>query len=225
MLARFACWRNASLETAPEPMAGERAPAVRAVIFDVGGVLIQTVDRSALCRWEARLGLREGELAREIFSCPASWRASIGLATGADVWMELACVFRLHANEVRELAQDVFAAEAVDEAMAAFVASLRPRYKTALLSNAWPEARNSLHERRGLGEVADMLILSCEERLMKPDTRIYHLAAERLGVTPEEALFVDDCLVNVEGARDAGLRAYHYTTREAALHEMAALLP
>jgi putative hydrolase of the HAD superfamily len=206
-------------------MAGRHAPAIKAVIFDVGGVLIQTVDRSALCRWEARLGVREAELAREVFSCPASWRASIGLATGADVWMELACLYRLHANEVQELAQDVFAAEAVDEAMAAFVASLRPRYKTALLSNAWPEARNSLHERRGLGSLTDLLILSCEERLMKPDTRLYHLAAERLGVAPREALFVDDYLLNIEGARDAGMCAYHYTTREAALHELAALLP
>jgi epoxide hydrolase-like predicted phosphatase len=209
---------------APEPTAGEHAPLIRAVIFDVGGVLIQTADRSALCRWEARLGLREGELAREVFSCPASWRASIGLATGADVWMELACLYRLHANEVQELAQDVFAAEAVDEAMAAFVGLLRPRYKTALLSNAWPEARNSLQERRGLGALTDTLILSCEERLMKPDTRLYHLAAERLGVAPEETLFVDDYLPNVEGAWDAGMRAVHHTTREATLRELATLL-
>ena len=108
--------------------------------------------------------------------------------------------------------------------MIAFVSSLRPRYKTALLSNAWPEARASLEKRRGLGAVADVLILSCEEQLMKPDTRIYQLAAERLGVAPEEALFVDDHLPNVEGARDAGMRAVHYTTREATLHELAGLL-
>jgi epoxide hydrolase-like predicted phosphatase len=213
------------VETAPESTAGERAPAIRAIIFDVGGVLIQTVDRSALCRWEARLGLREGALTREIFQSPASWRASIGLATGADVWMELACLYRLHANEVQELAQDVFTAEAVDEEMAAFVASLRPRYKTTLLSNAWPEARVSLEKRRGLGALTDALILSCEERLMKPDMRLYHLAAARLGVAPEETLFVDDRLDNVEGAHDAGLRAYHYTMREVALHELAVLLP
>ena len=78
--------------------------------------------------------------------------------------------------------------------------------------------------RRGLGAVTDMLILSCEERLLKPDTRIYQLAAERLGVAPEETLFVDDYLPNVEGARDAGMRAFHHTTREAALHELADLL-
>jgi putative hydrolase of the HAD superfamily len=213
------------VEAGPEPTVGEHAPAINAVIFDVGGVLIQTVDRSALCRWEAWLGLKDGELAHEIFSGPTSWRASIGLVTGADVWMELACLYRLHANEVQELAQDVFAAEAVDEEMTAFVGSLRPRYKTALLSNAWPEARASLEKRRGLGALTDTLILSCEERLMKPDTRIYQLAAERLDVAPEEALYVDDYLPNVEGARDAGMRAFHHTTREATLRELASLLP
>ena len=85
--AQFVCRRSASVEAVLGGAADEQTPAIRAVIFDVGGVLIQTVDRSALCRWEARFGLREGALAREVFSCPASWRAGIGLATGADVWM------------------------------------------------------------------------------------------------------------------------------------------
>jgi len=213
------------VETEPGEAPNEQTPAIKAVISDVGGVLIRTADRSALCRWEARLGLEDGELTHEIFQSPASWRASIGLATGADVWMELACLYRLHANEVQELAQDVFTAETIDEEMAAFVGSLRPRYKTALLSNAWPEARASLEKRRGLDAVTDMLILSCEERLMKPDTRIYQLAAERLGVAPEEALFVDDYLPNVEGACDAGMQALHHTTREATLRKLADLLP
>jgi putative hydrolase of the HAD superfamily len=200
------------------------APAIKAVIFAVGGVLIHAKDQCALCCWETRLGLREGELTREIFSSPVAWRANIGLATGADVWMELACVYRLHANEVQELARALYTAVTVDEQMAAFVCSLRPRYRTALLSNAWPEARQAVCERHGLGEIADALILSSEERLMKPDTRIYLLVAERLGVTPEEALFVDGSLPNVEGARDAGMQAMHYTGREAALSELSALL-
>jgi epoxide hydrolase-like predicted phosphatase len=200
------------------------APAIKAVIFDVGGVLIHTVDRSAVRRWETSLRLQEGKLAREVFHSPTSWRAMIGLGAAADVWMEIACLYRLHANEVRELARDVFAGEAVDERMAAFVSSLRPRYRTALLSNAWPEARQSLLERRGLGAVTDMLILSAEERLMKPDTRIYQLAAERLGVAPEETLFVDDEAPNVEGARDAGMKVVHYSTRAVMLRELSSLL-
>jgi epoxide hydrolase-like predicted phosphatase len=202
----------------------EQSPAIRAVIFDVGGVLLHSGDQSALRGWEARLSLREGELEREVFSSPAAWRASIGLTTGAGVWMELGCLYRLHANEVRDLARDVFAAEMVDERMATFVRALRPRYKTALLSNAWPEARQSLCERRGLGDLTDMLILSCEERMMKPDTRIYQLAAERLNVAPEEALFVDDSPLNVAGARDAGMRGLHYITRDVTLCELARLL-
>jgi HAD superfamily hydrolase (TIGR01509 family) len=69
-----------------------------------------------------------------------------------------------------------------------------------------------------------MLVLSCEERLMKSDTRIYQLTAERLGVAPEETLLVDDYLPNVEGARDAGMQTFHHTTCEATLRELTALL-
>jgi epoxide hydrolase-like predicted phosphatase len=199
-------------------------PAIKAVIFDVGGVLIHVTDESGRRKWEARLDLTAGQLAHEVFTSPVSWRAMIGLATAADVWMEVACLYRLNASEVRELAHDVFVGEAVDEQMVAFVRTLRPRYKTALLTNAWPEARQSLQERRGLGDVSDMLILSCEERLVKPDTRIYALAAERLGVTPRETLFVDDYPPNLEGARDAGMQALQFITRQQVIAEMSLLL-
>jgi epoxide hydrolase-like predicted phosphatase len=199
-------------------------PAIKAVIFDVGGVLIHVTDESGMRNWEARLDLTAGQLAHEVFTSPVSWRAMIGLATAADVWMEVACLYRLNASQVRELAHDVFVGEAVDEQMVAFVRTLRPRYKTALLTNAWPEARQSLQERRGLGDVSDMLILSCEERLVKPDTRIYALAAERLGVTPRETLFVDDYPPNLEGARDAGMQALQFITRQQVIAEMSLLL-
>jgi epoxide hydrolase-like predicted phosphatase len=199
-------------------------PAIKAVIFDVGGVLIHVTDESGMRKWEARLDLTAGQLAHEVFTSPVSWRAMIGLATAADVWMEVACLYRLNASQVRELAHDVFVGEAVDEQMVAFVRTLRPRYKTALLTNAWPEARQSLQERRGLGDVSDMLILSCEERLVKPDTRIYALAAERLGVTPRETLFVDGYPPNLEGARDAGMQALQFITRQQVIAEMSLLL-
>jgi putative hydrolase of the HAD superfamily len=45
---------------------------------------------------------------------------------------------------------------------------------------------------------------------MKPEKRIYELAVERLEVAPQEAVFVDDFLHNVEGAQVAGLHALQF---------------
>jgi FMN phosphatase YigB (HAD superfamily) len=48
----------------------------------------------------------------------------------------------------------------------------------------------------------------------KPERRIYTRALGRFGVRPEDAILFDDSLANVEGAREAGMHAYHFTRRE-----------
>lgn len=54
------------------------------------------------------------------------------------------------------------------------------------------------------------IVVSGDEKLTKPDAAIYRLAVERFGLEPHEALFVDDSLPNVEGARAVGLHAHHF---------------
>ena len=58
------------------------------------------------------------------------------------------------------------------------------------------------------------IVVSGEEKLLKPDPAIYYLALDRFGLKPQDALFVDDRLINVEGAEAVGLRAHLFTTAE-----------
>ncbi|GCE51166.1 2-haloacid dehalogenase/putative hydrolase of the HAD superfamily [Thermosporothrix hazakensis] len=85
--------------------------------------------------------------------------------------------------------------------LATFLHSLRPRYKVALLSNAWSEARSDFNRLFHLDRFVDLQIFSAEEGLAKPDERIYRLALTRLGVAPEETLFLDDRLENILAAQ------------------------
>ena len=64
-----------------------------------------------------------------------------------------------------------------------------------------------------LGEF-DGVVVSGEERLIKPDPAIYRLLCERFGVQPQRAVFIDDSLPNVEGARRIGMHAIHFTAPE-----------
>jgi len=59
---------------------------------------------------------------------------------------------------------------------------------------------------------------------MKPDPRIYHLALEKLGVRPEEAVFLDDMLINVQAARSIGMSAIQFTQPEKTLEELTQFL-
>ncbi len=56
----------------------------------------------------------------------------------------------------------------------------------------------------------DGVIVSGDERLLKPDPAIYRLLLSRYGLIAEDCLFIDDSLANVEGARSVGMQAIHY---------------
>ncbi len=58
------------------------------------------------------------------------------------------------------------------------------------------------------------IVVSGEEKLLKPDPAIYYLALDRFGLKPAEALFIDDRAINVEGALAVGMKAHLFTTAE-----------
>jgi 2-haloacid dehalogenase len=65
-------------------------------------------------------------------------------------------------------------------------------------------------ERAFFSRFRDILV-SGREKLLKPDPAIYYLALDRFGLKPEEAIFVDDRRINVEGAEAIGLRSHLFT--------------
>jgi len=184
---------------------------IRAVIFDWGGVLMRTVDASPRLAWDARLGLAPGSVNRLVFESPAWRRTQLGQMRDGDFWVNLGARLNLSPDALTEFRRDFWAGDRLDGDLVALIRSLRPRYKTALLSNFSAQLRQLLTQ-HGLIDVLDVIIISGEEGILKPDARIYHLAAERLGVPVADCLFVDDVEENVAGARAAGMQALHFVS-------------
>jgi 2-haloacid dehalogenase len=55
------------------------------------------------------------------------------------------------------------------------------------------------------------IVVSGEEKMLKPNPAIYYLALDRFGLRPGDALFVDDRQINVDGAEAVGMRAHLFT--------------
>ena len=66
-------------------------------------------------------------------------------------------------------------------------------------------------------------IMSYEVKVIKPDSAIYQALIDKYDLKPEECVFVDDLLENVEAAKKLGLKGVHAVTHEAALEGLAAL--
>ncbi|MBT8460427.1 MAG: HAD-IA family hydrolase, partial [Boseongicola sp.] len=79
-------------------------------------------------------------------------------------------------------------------------------------AETWPVA-NDVHPE--LRDAFEDVVVSGQEKLIKPDVRIHEILTERNGLAPAECLFIDDSPKNVEGARNAGWDAVHFTNANA----------
>jgi putative hydrolase of the HAD superfamily len=83
--------------------------------------------------------------------------------------------------------------------------------KTAILSNGVPEVMARVRADRPLAALFDVVVVSYELGHAKPDREIYDVTLSRLGVAPQDALFVDDRGENIAAADQLSLRTFHFT--------------
>ena len=197
---------------------------IRAVVFDIGGVLEITPPTGWVQRWEAYLHLQAGELDERLMDV---WRdGSFGIISEEDVKKRIGEIMKFDRTHVEALMEDLWEEYlgTLNVELADYFASLRPRYRTALLSNSFAGARQQEQERYHFAELCDLLIYSHEEGVAKPERRIFELACERLGVQPEEMIFVDDVEINVAAAREFGIHAILFRENKEAIAAIQACL-
>ncbi len=183
---------------------------IKAVIFDIGGVLFQIQDLTLYRQWATRLGISEGQLGEIIFNNPVSRRATVGEATTEEVWNEVGKRLALPPDDLAALKVDIWRGGVWDTELLDFIRLLRPQYKTGIISDAWPDAREMVKEYVN-SDIFDVIVFSAEEGLEKPNPEIYRRALSRLEVAPQQAIFIDDRLPNVVNACLIGIHAIHFT--------------
>jgi len=179
---------------------------VRGVIFDFGGVLWNM-------RWDAARDLERthhlpsGVLFETLYQTP-TWDAVQRGWTAREVWLAEAHRL-LEANVGRTVPRLHDAWRATMRPIGENVAlarALRPRYRTAILSNADTSLRGFLEGPLGIADLFDSIVASAEEGIAKPEPAIYRLAAERLGLLIEACVFIDDSEPNVTAAVAVGMQ-------------------
>lgn len=197
--------------------------SIQALIFDMGGVLLQIGDETPRRQIADRLGLSLDAIYAAIFDSKSARRAMRGELSYEAHWAWVCAELGLCSDDCADLHTEFWRVDVIDHELAAYLRSLRGRYKIGLLSNAWDDLRRKL-VRWGVADLFDDVVNSAEVGLAKPDPQIYTLALDRLGVLAPEAVFVDDRLENVEGARQVGMYAVQYVQRTQALAELADIL-
>jgi epoxide hydrolase-like predicted phosphatase len=191
--------------------------SIRAVIFDMGGVLLRDMDKAPRRRLAARLGVDEAHLAHLVFDSESARLATVGAISVTEHWEQVRQALGIPSQEIGEFVRDYFAGDAVDMQLVEAIRTLRGHMRTGLLSNAFDDTRQVVTGRWQIADAFDEMIFSAEVGLAKPDPRIYRLALARLGVAAGEALFVDDVPGNVQAAREVGMQAMQFVNTDETL--------
>jgi epoxide hydrolase-like predicted phosphatase len=198
--------------------------AIRAVVFDIGGVLEITPDLGVMRQWESRLGLPAGDLEERMRD---AWvGGSIGTITENDVHQAAGERLGLDEPQLAAFMADLWREYlgTPNTELIEYARQLRPRFRTGILSNSFVGAREREQAAYGFEDLVDAIVYSHEAGMSKPDPRIYALACARLDVHAPETVFVDDTEICVAGARDAGLHAILYQDNAQTIGEIEELL-
>jgi len=196
----------------------------RAVVFDVGGVLLRTDDHGPRRRLAESMGLTEAQLHDAVFESPFARSATLGTVREEALWADVARRFNRDASQMAAFQAGFWGGDVFDVDFMAWIGALRPRVSTGLLSNAWSGARDAFINRFACYRYVDSVVISAEEGVAKPDSEIYRICLRRMGVAAEETIFVDDFARNIEAANRLGMRGILFTSREQAMAEIEAAL-
>ena len=183
----------------------------KALVVDFGGVLTTPL-QDAMGAYAQSLGIELQDLVRVALRAYAGEDDSLvtGFETGTVPEEEFAAAFAARLSEVTprpvdasSVVDDLFAGMAIEEEMVAAVRKVHSSgLKTALLSNSWSLRH---YPREQLDDIFDVVVISGEVGLRKPDAAIYRLTVERLGVPAAECVFVDDHPGHLKTALDEGM--------------------
>src|SRR5262245_6616885 len=230
-------------------MSTSERPAIRAVFFDVGGVLVDS-PFAAFQDYEASAGLPPGALRtlnqrdpdRNAWAC-----AERGEIDRDEFFARFEAEARALGYTVDARALFTRMSVAVRPAMVDLLKRLRGRYILACLTNnmrvGYGPVMSSSPERSGpeagpLGSMTrgraaaieamfalvDHVIESCQIGVRKPEPAFYRIACERAGVAPHEAVFLDDLGINLKPARALGMHTIKVDEPGPAIAALEALL-
>lgn len=183
---------------------------IKSIAFDLGGVVVGAFGKQLVENASKKLEIEQEEL-RKLMNVYEP-ELQTGKIDHVTFWK------RILAHKNKQVSDEILATlwmdpykenALIDEEMVSLIKKLREKYVIGLISNA-QEPHNTYNKERGLFDLFDILILSSEVSIRKPEKEIFELYLKKVNLKPEEVAFIDDeekLLVNVASV---GIKPIHY---------------
>ncbi len=194
------------------------------VVFDLGKVLLNFEPQEYL----ATLFNDEhlvGQLYKVVFGSPEWFMLDRGVITQEQAVERLSNQCPDLANEIQLVFAEWFSILTPIHSTVEVLRQLkRDGYKLYVISNFHEAAFSYVYRKYDWFSLFDGLVISYQIKALKPEPSIYRALLEKYDLVPEQSVFVDDSLANIEGARQLGMAGVHYQTAEEFRQELELIL-
>ena len=196
---------------------------IKALVWDLAGVLLHTIRGNFNSMLAERLQAPLEEIERVMDSTENMFW---DMAEISDDEFFGFILRELHLSAEKKAVLQRFVKDDfyVDQELLAYIRTLRQTYSSALLTNFPAHLHEFMRTVWRMDDAFDLIVASCDVKLIKPDPRIYQLTLERLDVLAHEAVFIDDREINIRAAEDLGIHAVLYINRKQTINEVENLL-
>ncbi|NMC13411.1 MAG: HAD family phosphatase [Chloroflexi bacterium] len=151
-------------------------------------------------------------------------KLNLGEVNSTTYWKKFLSQYSISEDQYQKHCQMFIDSHELNQPLINFLKTQKKEFKIGLISNYHDLLRPMLENKLKIADIFDDIVISAEVKLIKPDEAIYKLALQRLQVKPQEAIFVDDLLENVQAAAQLGIHAIQFKNNEQVISEIKQLL-
>jgi putative hydrolase of the HAD superfamily len=202
---------------------------IRAIIFDLGGVLITDVPLKPIAEeFSKKSSLSAEEIHTHLYPTEHWNLLTLGKITEDEYWDDFLKAYKIsEKSEVRsdklkeELKEKIRSALYPLKHSASIINLLKENYRLAILSNHAKEWSEYMKQKFDLFRFFDPIIFSCDVGLRKPDPRIYEAVLQKLKCSVNECVFIDDKKRNTDAAEKLGMKGIVFEEYSKLLEDLA----
>lgn len=183
---------------------------IKTIIFDYAGVVTLTQDKSLFAQQHHKqFNLSPSELMDVLYK---NWHdASVNKISDKQYWKLLSNDLNIDKEELKKMIISTFP---IDLRMIDILNQLQGHYALIMMSNQIEDWLESEIDNNNLRDKFDYFINSYQVGIKKPDKEIFQLALRISGSKPEESLFIDDSVKNIESAKQLGIKTILFESFE-----------
>lgn len=196
---------------------------IKAIFFDLGGVIILNKVNQIYQEWAQKLNISVDEL-RSLMRSFNDVRMK-GSDISAKDFLKSAKIDFISEDQLLELQNNLWGTEYVNEWLVeSFIKKNQSKFTLGVISNNFKEAEEVLLKKFKVPKFYSLFISSPEIGSLKPDRKIYEYALSKGNFKPQECLFIDDSLPNVQGAEEVGMIGLQFTDNDKLKQDLSNIL-